>query len=173
MTRIAFTGHRTFTDLESLDTDDLEHEFSKKLIQKILHSDMDPDDLVFVTGAALGVDTWAATYAMESGIPLHLYLPFPAEVQMEKAKMTPWDREVLKQHLAYAEKVEVVNEYFSLKGYGARNRALVDNSDILWAYYTRKKSGSGHCVRYYVKIKKRPAFNLKTGLYDIGAVEKC
>lgn len=163
--RISFTGHRKFTDAQSKKLDPFE-QFNENLKAKLRGEYPERRDLTFVTGAALGVDTWAAEFAMKYKLGLHLYLPFPAEVQMLAAKMNSVQKATLRKHIDYASKVVVVNESFSLKGYGKRNRALVDNSDILYSFYTRSRSGTGHCIHYYVKKYGRPVFNLKTQTYD-------
>lgn len=164
MVKISFTGHRKFGDKISFSAH--EKSFRIRLQAKLNELKYTSDGIIFVTGAALGVDFWAAEVAYLLDVKLHLYLPFPREIQIKAAKMSPLQISTLDRHIKHAEKVVVVNETFSTQGYGERNRALVDNSDILFSYYSRARSGTGHCVRYYVNKHKRPVFNLKSNQYD-------
>jgi uncharacterized phage-like protein YoqJ len=104
--------------------------------------------VVFLQGCALGVDTWFGEYALLNDIELHLYLPFRYEVQVVRGNFDDDDRDNLQRQMKHATKVVVVNKKFSYWGYQKRNIALVDNSHILFSWYTRQRSGSGNCVRY-------------------------
>jgi uncharacterized phage-like protein YoqJ len=151
-TVIAFTGHRP-KDLNGLSY----QQFRDSLdalnvgIRK---------DLYFVTGGALGVDTWAAWYAIHNEIPYHLVLPFQPEVMTQMWR--EYDRETLRTHINLADRFTVVSggEKYDIRNYQRRNEAMVDEASVVFTVWTgRLLGGTANCIRYALKEGK-PVYNL-------------
>ena len=115
---------------------------------------------VLIHGCATGVDLWFGEIAMEMGLPLELYLPFPRVTQIVKGKMSPRQADSLNQQIEYADKTVIVNQTFHYHGYEKRNWALVNRCDVLGCYYKRARSGSGNAIRYAEK-KGKPVVDLR------------
>lgn len=138
--RIAVTGHRTWSNPIEVQT--ILFEATNDIINDYF------DDPILIHGCARGVDLWFGEYAMQHNLELHLYLPFPLKIQIEKGMRTESDIQSLKTQIKYASKVVVVNNDFYTQGYGKRNRILVDNCDVLIVCMNRIRSGTGHAARY-------------------------
>lgn len=149
---IGITGHRFWKDPEAE--------------KKSLFDDLDllipqlKTKPGFAHGCAAGVDIWFGEYARINKFPLHLYPPFPIDIQVGKWSGTPEDEVELQAQLKIAKTVTIANEKFSLRGYGTRNRLLVDSCTVMLGYYVRERSGSGHASRYCAEIK-RPFANIR------------
>lgn len=149
--RIAVTGHRKMSTNEKkhkeymnklrIGTDVLIHILVK-------HLNVDRSSIRFLHGVASGVDITFGDQGLRLGIPVHLYFPFPYEVQKEKAKWRRRERLWVAEQIVECEKIVEVCDKFYTYGYQKRNMALVDNCDLLALCFTRDKSGSGNCYRY-------------------------
>lgn len=109
------------------------------------------------SGMARGVDTIFATQALRMGIPLIACVPFEGFDEL----WSPNDKRVLAELLAQAKEVHVVSDGAKINPnacYNFRNRFLVDNSNVLLAYYVPSKpanskiyikaSGTANCIEY-------------------------
>jgi uncharacterized phage-like protein YoqJ len=147
--RIAVTGHRRFDKSKSHEEWRLQFLDSvARFVETMEYSGVEKDRLVFLSGCALGVDLWFATYAYVDGINYELYLPFKRTVQVAKSRFSILQIDHLNTLIDNASKVVVVNRKFYPYGYQVRNKALVDNSHMLLKFYQRERSGSGNCERY-------------------------
>jgi len=153
--RIAVTGHRRFSNAKTHEQWRVQFvDAVARFIECCEAVGVTKDRMIFLSGCALGVDIWFATYAHVAGIPYELYLPFKRTVQVVKGKFNPLQIDHLNTLITDASKVVVVNNKFYPYGYQVRNMALVDNSQMLLTYYQRKRSGSGNCERYALKKDK-------------------
>ena len=138
MKSIAFTGHRPKDLMGKRYLD-----FRDALIAIV----KDRTDLHFVVGGALGVDTWAAEFAIAHGIPFTLVLPFRPEVMGKY-----WTQ--LQRHIIHDE------PSYDVRAYQLRNEFMVNAADIVLAVWTGKKDGgTANCIRYALQVGK-PAYNL-------------
>ena len=71
-TKIAFTGHRHLSFAQVA-------QYLEKLFK-------DYPDAIWITGGAIGLDSWAAKFAIDHEIELWLILPFPSKVMSKKWK---------------------------------------------------------------------------------------
>ena len=136
--KIAFTGHRHLSFAQVVS-------YLNKLHQDYL-------DAIWITGGAIGLDSWAAEFAMDHGIELWLILPFPQKVMSKK-----WNdeqREVLARSVAYSSKFSVLAPTYDVSIYQRRNERMVDLSDMVAAFWDGSSGGTGNCVRYAQKVKK-------------------
>jgi len=100
------------------------------------------DDLVLVTGMALGVDTWFADIANKLSIPFHAVLPFDGQDVHWRAA----DRAHYKHLLSAAKSVDTIAPEFSRQAYLDRNTAMVEMSDECIAVWNGSPSGTSHAV---------------------------
>ena len=111
------------------------------------------EGLIALCGGAQGVDTWAAEFCYEYGIPFHLYVPFEFDVHTKS-----WDEAAklaLRNCMDKCSKYVVVHQgQYYPAGYQKRNVALVDNSDTLVTYMEKMASGSGNCLKYAQRVGK-------------------
>lgn len=146
---IAFTGHRP---------KDLPQGFTYPVFAGIL-DDFEIDHGSFIAGGALGVDTWAAEYAIQRNLPLHLHLPFVPEVMSNF--WSAQDRATLDRHIAAADSITIIHPAgYDVRAYQLRNESMVNASDVLYAVWTGKPyGGTANCIRYAQAIH-RPMWNL-------------
>lgn len=117
----------------------------------------------FLTGMALGVDTWAAEIVLEEKQQhpaLRLVAVIPCETQASKWSGTQRDRyyNILSQ---CDEEVYVSRRYTSGCMF-ARNRYLVDHCDILLAMYGGIEKGGTAYTLHYAQSKKRRVLVIPT-----------
>lgn len=144
-TACSFTGHRVIRE-------EKENEVRKKVFYTIVDL-IESGVTEFIAGGALGFDTIAAetVIALKHKYPditLRLILPCPEQ----SIKWKPRDKAVYLDILALADSTEYVSTYYTDTCMLDRNRAMVDNSSILVAYYDgRKRSGTAMTVNYALK----------------------
>jgi uncharacterized phage-like protein YoqJ len=117
-------------------------------------------DLYFVVGGALGVDTWAAWYAIHNDIPYHLILPFEPAVMTQR--WTEYAKETLTTHINLADAYTVMSggDQYRIENYQRRNEAMVNIADVVFAVWNgRLLGGTANCIRYALR-KERPTYNL-------------
>lgn len=159
MHTIAFTGHRP---------KDLPREFERQQVYSALHQTLTADhDYHFVTGGALGIDTWAADYAFDMGFGLTLILPFPVSVMTKF--WHPDDEGLLWTHRQMADEVIVIGDSYNPAHYQRRNEAMVDRADEVIAFWTGKPfGGTANCINYALRVDK-PIRNLLPGGPEFGS----
>ena len=158
MRTIAWTGHRP-KDLGSLD-----YRAFADLMNNRDETASPYRDLIFVTGGALGIDTYATEWAFVHNIPYHIILPFTTRAM---TKFWPESsRATLRRHLEHAESITVIGaDYYEIQRYQERNEAMVDRADEVWTYWTGKThGGTWNCIQYALKEGK-PVFNIRTGAF--------
>lgn len=139
--RVAVTGHRP----QHLSLEDgywIQDEFAR-LIQKV-------QPTIGISGMALGADTWWATEILHAKIPLHAYVPFPS--QHEKWRFD--DKNYYWQLLEQATYVKTICPEFSMAAYDIRNRAMVDNCDLLIAAWNGKRNGGTYNAVQYAEANE-------------------
>lgn len=108
------------------------------------------EELTLVTGMALGVDTvfWEVAAKLRKSnknIRIEAALPF---IGQEK-KWTEESQKQYKQMLSESDKVTIVSEGgFAKYKMMARNRYMVNKSDIVIAVICKETGGTAQCVKY-------------------------
>lgn len=108
------------------------------------------EELTLVTGMALGVDTvfWEVAAKLRKSnknIRIEAALPF---IGQEK-KWTEESQKQYKQMLSESNKVTIVSEGgFATYKMMARNRYMVNKSDIVIAVICKETGGTAQCVKY-------------------------
>lgn len=153
--KISFTGHRP-PKLFYLETRSNSYDQCLLwLFSKFLQT-LDLPEGEWNSGAALGLDTAIALEAIRREIPFNLYLAY------DTFGDNWWgvNRDRLAQLKQKAHKVITVSEgaysYYKLL---QRNKALVDNCDILYALWDGSPSGTENCISY-AKSKNKTIVNL-------------
>ncbi len=134
---IAFTGHRYV----------MEDEMAAALGEVAKRF----KNAVWICGGAIGVDSYAARYAMVHHIPYRLILPFAPEVMSKY--WSDAQKKLLQDTIAHAMDVQVLSPVYDVKYYQLRNIAMVDAAQVLIAFFDGTSGGTANCVRY-AKFKR-------------------
>lgn len=111
----------------------------------------------FISGGALGVDTWAAEAVLEvkkshPQVKLTIARPFPSQD-------SKWFQESKDRFKAFCDAsdrvVDVSPDPYSPQKMMLRNEWMVDNADVVLAIWDGSPGGTGNCVRYAKRRKKR------------------
>lgn len=105
-----------------------------------------------ISGMALGVDQWAAQICVNLGIPFVAAVPFAGQERMwPQASVAVYEKLIAKA----AEVVVVCKGGYTASKMQERNRWMVDRCDVLIAVWDGSCGGTGNCVEYAHKVKKR------------------
>lgn len=108
------------------------------------------EELTLVTGMALGVDTafWEVAAKLRKNnqnIRIEAALPFVGQ----KKKWTEKSQKQYKKMLSESDKVTIVSEGgFATYKMMARNRYMVNKSDIIIAVICKETGGTAQCIKY-------------------------
>ncbi len=145
--KIAFTGHRhlkynnVLSGLESVHTGN--------------------KDAIWITGGAMGLDSHAASFALDNGIPLWLVLPFPPGVMSAKWPNSSPYRAILGRSVKECARLSVLHPVFDISIYQRRNERMVELCDSLAAFFDGSSGGTANCVRYAESVRKKVVMFLK------------
>lgn len=177
MITVCFTGHRP-SKLGGYDWNDKFNVKIRDNIKEVLETLLKHypnEQFHFIFGGALGFDQFATQVALElkneyknRKITLEIAVPF-------KNQPNKWfNKEDIKRYnnqLKLTDKVTYVDklEKYKIPGFKEglyhpvkmqkRNEYMVDNSNIIIAYWDSSKSGTGNCIRY-AKKKNRKVINI-------------
>lgn len=153
--RCAFSGHRP----QSLPWQFNETDSNCLTLKKILNAQIakltDNGYTDFLSGLALGVDTWAAEIVLtlrENNPALKLHCILPCKSQADKWPIPA--QEHYKTILYQADSVVYTSLTYHPNCMLERNRFMVEKADLLIAVYDerRQRSGTGAAVRYAQKL---------------------
>ncbi len=136
-----FSGHRK---ISAENFDFIKRELRKNIIQSI-----NKGYKYFVTGGAIGFDTFAAEAVIDIRkkfpyIELILILPCVSQTRGWKQE----DKEVYEKIKMQANKVYYVSENYTYDCMHKRNRKLVECSSLCICYLTDNKGGTAYTVNY-------------------------
>ena len=106
----------------------------------------------FLSGMALGWDTWAA----EAVLQLRRQYPVTLECVLpcQAARWKEADRRRYQKILERCDSVTLLQEAYTPDCFDRRNRYLVDRSDLVIALWTGAPSGTGATIAYAEKCGK-------------------
>lgn len=161
---VSFTGHRPDV-LGGYDKTSGVNQQVCAFLKSVVERLRDEGYEEFISGAALGVDQWAADAVLELGLKLTIALPFK-----DYGENWPADSQrYLAEQKTKATRIVVVceGEYQPWKNH-KRNEWMSDNSDIVVAVWNgNKEGGTASAVRYNKKKgKKMIRFNPLTCLEE-------
>lgn len=145
---IAVTGHRP-DKLGGYNNDNAHRAIRRHMRDSLQEGPM--DEMVLVSGGALGIDQFWMEVGLHLGIPVVAALPFegydskwPAASRRKYAKLLDqcWDVRYICDSGYHPSKLQIRNEW------------MVDNSDALWAYWNGTEGGTANCVSYAIKRKQ-------------------
>jgi hypothetical protein len=116
-------------------------------------------DVKFIVGGALGIDSFAARYALDHDIPFELHLPFQPATQSRG--WSEADRNFLDHCVIRCEKLVVLgSDIYEVQRYQERNVSMVDAANTIFTVWTGKHiGGTANCIRYALDQLK-PVYNL-------------
>lgn len=105
-----------------------------------------------ITGAATGIDTWAATAALSHDLSLLSYVPFPQQADNWGIS----DQEVYKKILGKSKEIITFGDVPKNNLFFVRNQAIVNNSDIMVAITSPVQSGGGWWTAQFALKRNKP-----------------
>ena len=150
--KIAFTGHRPNKLGGYYDSNNCELKFRHELLYYFVNNGIKIKKVKFITGMALGIDQFAAKFAIEFNIPFYAYIPCKYH-----EKRWPLNSQI-QYHgiLHYADEVIYVSKLpYSNTCMQDRNIAMVNNCNFLIAVWNGSSGGTSNCIRYARSINKK------------------
>lgn len=152
----AFTGHRPEAFSFGLDETDPSCCLLKRNIKKEIAALIESGATSFITGMALGVDTWCAEAVLElresSGIALIAALPYPEQSRS-------WSEAQRERYFGILERCNeriTVSSHYSRFCMFKRNRYMIERADTLLAVWNGSKSGgTAYTLSYAKKLRRR------------------
>jgi uncharacterized phage-like protein YoqJ len=141
--RIAITGHR--------DIDKRTVEAAKWWVSQIARK---YPKATIITGGALGTDMLVATLAIKAGLRSKVYLPF--EFETHTSRWNAASKAGLRWVMERSEVRVVGSSEYSTKLYFRRNERMVDDADLVIAFWDgREEGGTFGCMKYAEHKGKR------------------
>lgn len=156
---VCFTGHRPKDMVWQYDESHQEFiKFYTRLSANIEMMITDYDVTHFITGMAMGVDTWAGEIVagLKSRYP-HITLESAIPCLKQESK---WHFTTKKRYydlLEHCDKTTIVtNTEYTHRCMQVRNEYMVDNSDIVFAVWNGKEfGGTFNCIKYARSVGKK------------------
>ena len=150
-----FTGHRPKSFPWKYNERDLRCVLLKfRLKREIVRAIKQDGIRHFLTGMALGTDTWAAeiVLALKNRQSVTLECVLPCEDQ--DARWPSESRQRYRSILKQCDKITVLQERYTPDCFDRRNRYLVDHSGLVIAVWNGLPSGTGSTVAYARALEK-------------------
>lgn len=141
---VAFTGHRP-PKAGLTYSHDAEGDW--EAVSRVMNWATDWPDAIhhFIVGGALGFDTLAARAAMGVGLPYVVYVPFVGQSSVWPASAQARYQLMLDN----ADGVNIVCEGgYSPEKMQIRNMAMVNDADVMVAWWDGSPGGTSNCVQY-------------------------
>lgn len=164
LSKVCFTGHRP-NKLDGYNEDGILVRAIKQALRDTIRRLLKENpDIKFISGAALGVDTWAAEIVLEENGILSLAIPNVGQQnEWPVASQYRWLTLFREAHeVVFCDKGDYA-PYKMMK----RNKYMVDESDLVIAVYNGdKEGGTYNCVNYAIREQKE-IINLWPTVQDI------
>lgn len=108
----------------------------------------------FLTGMALGVDTWAAEIVLSLRKRWSLTLEAVIPCKGQDARWPSECRERYQSILKQCDKVTLLQDSYTPDCFDKRNRYMIDHSNLVIAVWNGSPSGTGNTV-VYAKSKRK------------------
>ncbi len=152
----AFTGHRPQSFSFGFDESAPECKMLKERIKKEIAALIESGTTSFITGMALGVDTWCAESVLElkqsfSDIELIAAIPFPGQAKSRSEAQ----RERYFEILGGCSEIVTVSPNYTRFCMFKRNRYMVERADKLLAVWNgSRRGGTAYTIGYAKKLSK-------------------
>lgn len=160
-TTCCFTGHRPDKLPSGYAQDETAVAPLKETLRSAIRGAVADGYRTFLSGMALGVDTWAAEEVLalrDSGCEIRLIAALPCPRQ--DAHWRESDRRRYRRLLERADDVHVLCEHYTPYCMGARNLWMVEHSSLLIAVFDGSKGGTAntiaHAERLGIRIVRIP-----------------
>jgi len=155
MKTVCFTGHRP-DKLGGYDENNPLAKFVRSRLEKHVLELIGKGFTRFISGGAIGVDTWAAEIVLrlreEHDLHLTIARPFPSQA----GKWNEQTRERFEALCAKADHVvDVSPDPYAAWKMQKRNEWMVDHSHLVLAVWDKTPGGTANCVNY-AKKKNKP-----------------
>ena len=155
MKTCCFTGHRPQKlgyGENSIQCDGLKSKLEELIIKLIEKEGVTH----FISGVALGVDTYAANIVLNlkaqyPGVTLECAIP----CETQAAKWNKRDRDIYYDLLSGCDNKTLLQQNYTSDCMQKRNEYMVDNSDYVIAVWNGKPSGTGNTVKYAMQNNKK------------------
>ncbi len=107
-------------------------------------------ELFLLSGGALGIDQFWIEVGLHLQLPVVALLPFKGY----DAKWPIASRQYYEKILAQCEEVRYIADEYKPDSYQKRNEFLVDDCDVLVAYWNGEESGTQNCIDYAISRNK-------------------
>lgn len=123
--------------------------------------------LAFNVGGCIGADQWVGRACIGAGVPYYLFMPMTLEVQSRYWSQNQTDE--LRSQVETSEGVDIVDPSgnYSVQNYFIRDRRMVDNADIVVAFWVGKKKGGTYQTMKYALKQSKFVFNALDGLRPV------
>ena len=155
MKTVAFTGYRPEKMPFEEDKKDEKYLRFREQELKVIKRLIERGYTHFVSGVAMGFDTWVAEDVLElqkKNPELHLECAIPCPDQDKR-----WDTSDQKRRrkiLKHADESTTVCEHYSSSCFLTRNRYMVDKADVVVCAYDGQPGGTAYTVNYALKQNK-------------------
>ena len=149
MKSCALTGHR-----ELPPTFDRQRLFEE--LESLVRSGID----TFFCGMAEGFDLLSLQLLMELKERYPLYLEACVPFRGQEKSFSRENKLLYHELLKRCDQVTVLFEHYQNGCFLVRDRYMVDCSDMLFAYCTKKKGGSFYTVNYALSLKRKVIFSV-------------
>ena len=152
----AFTGHRPQSLPFRFNESDPRCIMIKARLKQEIDAQISKGVYNFISGMALGVDTWAAEIVLEErkhNKNIKLICAIPCRTQSLR-----WSREAVERYdriLSKADEVVYVGEQYTSECMMNRNKYMVDRADALIAVYSGAETGGTAATVKYAATKKK------------------
>lgn len=147
MTTCCFTGHRIISNAET------------KRLKETLSCVI--DDLIsqgvtrFISGGALGFDTLVAEALIEKKKEKDIFMEIAVPCKGQEQRWKTHQKQQYYHILECADKVTVLFEKYVVGCMNARNAYMVDNSEVIVAYYRGRSGGTQNTYLYAEESGKK------------------
>lgn len=162
--RVAITGHRPDSFLQSHYTQGQIQLLSDGMVATFKRQ---YDELAFNVGGALGADQIVGQSCIDAGVPYYLYLPFPVDIQGRYWKEEQREDLVRQFELAAGVKIVDPTGHYDVKNYFVRDRQMVDDADVVVAFWVGKKRGGTYEAMKYALTQSKFVLNALDGLRPV------
>lgn len=143
----AFTGHRPQSLPFHNDENDARCKRLKSLLRTVIEKQIYDGVTHFISGMALGTDTFAAEIVLElkkqyPNITLEVALPCETQARYWNEE----DRDRYYSIIEQCDKETLLQKHYTTDCLFRRNRYMVDNADVLIAVWNGRPSGTGKTV---------------------------
>ena len=141
----AFTGHRNFdyyNEIRSLE---------RAVESAIIYDDVD----TFYNGMARGFDLAAAQTVIQLKRRYKIKLIACVPFYGQKETLNAFDRKIYEEVLEHCNEIIVLSQEYYPGCMYKRNRYMVNNCDMVIAYYRGKRGGTQYTVKYAEEQEKK------------------